>query len=329
MSDFQLIDKDGLANTFREEWNNSDLYINAQTSGSTGSPKAIRILKKDMIKSAEATCSYFSIRKSSTLVCPLSMDYIAGKMMLVRAFVSGAKLIVIDPSLEALKEITYKIDLLPIVPAQIERLCSMKRPEISNVIIGGAPISESQRDILINSGLNSHATYGMTETCSHVAISHITPREDEFEALPGIHFRTNSDGCLIIEAPNFAFKELHTRDVVELIDTTHFYWRGRLDNVINSGALKFYPEEIETDILPAIKKWPEITDYYITSRPSDKWGREVVLVIETDVTIEENKLFSEIRQTLKDKRQLPKAIISMTSFDRTGSGKVRRIKFDS
>ena len=78
---------------FLEEWHSDSLYIEAHTSGSTGRPKAIRLLKTDMRQSALATNKFFGIDSSSVLATPLSMDYIAGKMMAVRADVAGCRLI--------------------------------------------------------------------------------------------------------------------------------------------------------------------------------------------------------------------------------------------
>ncbi|MDD6668520.1 MAG: AMP-dependent synthetase, partial [Bacteroidales bacterium] len=70
---------------FLAEWRNGDAFVTAHTSGSTGTPKAIRLLKADMLASARATNARFGIGAHSRLLLCLSPDYIAGKMMIVRA----------------------------------------------------------------------------------------------------------------------------------------------------------------------------------------------------------------------------------------------------
>lgn len=324
--EFSLIDPFGLTSNFLKEWIDENPFVEAHTSGSTGTPKKIRLLKKDMIRSAEATCSFFGLDSESTLLCPLSTDYIAGKMMIVRAIVSHSKLIVVPPSSCIFPKIEETVDLLPIVPAQIEMICnSPYSDKVRNVIVGGAPINNIQKRKIIAESFKAYSSYGMTETCSHIALSPITKENEVYEALPGISLDITKEQCLVINAPHFSFKTLVTRDVVELIDACHFKWKGRLDNVINSGGIKFFPEIIESKIEPEIKKWKTISDFYISKRPSEKWGEEIILVLETQVEIDKKTLIEDLRKILPDSRMLPKDIILHKLFLRTGSGKIRRI----
>ena len=99
-----------------------------------------------MIESAIATCNFFGINKSSTLVLPLSTKYIAGKMMIVRAIVSGATLWIEEPSNTPISNDYGKIDLIPIVPSQIDWIVNeLTYPyQIRNLIIGGGAISQKR-----------------------------------------------------------------------------------------------------------------------------------------------------------------------------------------
>ena len=107
----------------------------------------------------------------------------------------------------------------------------MKSPcldKIENVIVGGAPLSLRQEEILKKAPFEAYATYGMTETASHVALRHIGGRdEDLFIGLPGYSFSTDDRGCLVIENPNMSWRRLVTNDVVELSDNHSFRWLSR------------------------------------------------------------------------------------------------------
>lgn len=83
---------------FLKEWHSEEPFVVAHTSGSTGKPKEIKLLKADMRASAALTNRFFSIDSGSTLLLCLSPDYIAGKMMIVRAEEAGATLLVESPS---------------------------------------------------------------------------------------------------------------------------------------------------------------------------------------------------------------------------------------
>lgn len=302
---------------FLQEWNNDNDYIIAHTSGSTGKPKEIKLQKSDMMNSASATCQFFGINEKSTLVLPLSPNYIAGKMMIVRTIVSQATLWIEHPDNNPLKQDYGTIDLLPIVPSQLEWLLSEnnKYKAIRNLIVGGGAIPHSLEQKLIASGINAYATYGMTETCSHVALRHIG--DNIYFALPDITFDIDLRNCLIINAPKFSFKRITTNDIVELIDDTHFIWKGRFDNVINTGGIKVFPEEIEKKLSEFIS-----VPFFITSQKSEKWGEEIIMYIETP-----NQDVSEIKKIVRkilDKYSIPKKIIPIPQFNRTESGKIIR-----
>lgn len=309
---------------FIDEWNSDVPYIIAHTSGSTGTPKEIQLLKSDMLRSASATCTKFGIAKESVMVLPLSADYIAGKMMVVRAMVAQAHLWVESPSNRPLVRDYGLIDLLPVVPSQLEWLLENTQllSCVRNLIVGGGVVSSALEVQLRTSGVNAYATYGMTETCSHVALRKIGDESAIYEALPGIVFEVDERGCLVINADGFSFGAIVTNDVVSLVDRTHFHWEGRWDNVINTGGIKVFPEKVEQRISLAMTLPP----FYLIGRPSEKWGEEVVMYIEGDI---EKVNIIDIASCLKNilnRYEIPKEIITVSNLERTASGKIRRVR---
>lgn len=298
-------------------WNDESDYIEAYTSGSTGVPKMIKLSKADMRVSAQATCDFFGVDGNSLVFLPLAVDYIAGKMMIVRAEVSGADIMVEPPSNQPLKTCpSAPIQLAAVVPSQVDGLLASKWVGlVQNLIVGGAPLSEADEKKLIDSGLRAYATYGMTETCSHVAIRRLG--EKVYHALPTVRFSTDGRGCLVVHSDVLSFGELVTNDIVKLHGPDSFEWEGRYDNVINSGGIKVLPENIERKLSDLMKG----REYYITSRPSEKWGDEVVLVVEGDSPVEGLEDYAA-KFLLKAER--PKAVINVSQLKRTQSGKLIR-----
>lgn len=304
---------------FLGQWNDGSDSIEAHTSGSTGLPKRIQLRKSDMALSARNTISFFELGPDSLLALPLSTAYIAGKMMVVRALLAGAFLYSEAPGNQVFRNFPAPhrtIDLAAIVPSQIDGLLACGIPT-RRVIVGGAPLSEAQEQKLIASGIKAYATYGMTETCSHVALRRLG--ELNYKALPGIQFDVDDRGCLVIVARGYSFGRMKTNDVVRLLDPTTFQWLGRADNVINSGGIKIHPEELERELGPLL---PGL-NFYITSCRSDRWGETVALVLETD----EIPADIDTRFVPIDRYRRPKKIICRSQFERTESGKVKREKF--
>lgn len=303
---------------FINQWNNSKPYIIAHTSGSTGIPKEIQLKKNDMIKSAKATCTFFNITKKSKMMLPLSPNYIAGKMMIVRAIVSGAELWIEEPSNRPLKYNYGKLDLLPVVPTQIDWIVSLNNStKITNLIVGGGELSVARTQQLLKSGINTYSTFGMTETCSHIALRHIS--SDYYKTLPGITISQDVRGCLIITAPEFSFHQITTNDIVDVIDSNHFIWKGRIDNVINSGGIKIHPEQIEKKISSIIT-----SPFYIVGEDDEKWGERITLYIESSY-IDKTSIVAKLK-TILDKHSIPQKIECVKQFYRTNNGKIKRIK---
>lgn len=296
----------------------SESTILAHTSGSTGKPKSVRLLKSDMITSAEKTCKYFNLNEESLLGLPLSTEYIAGKMMIVRALVTKADLWCESPSMQPLcsYNLGRSIDLLAVVPSQIPGLLISENISfVKNLLIGGAPLAYISEKELIDRNIQAFCSYGMTETCSHVALRKVgTPY---YKGLPGVHFDQDSRGCLTIECNDFSFNRIITNDIVRLIDNESFEWIGRFDNVINTGGIKIHPEEIESKISDFLSEY----DYYITSRKSQLWGDKIVLIIESEQPIAG---LQEILCGVLSKYERPKEIHYVKELSRTETGKIIR-----
>ncbi|MBO5721107.1 MAG: AMP-binding protein [Bacteroidales bacterium] len=311
---------------FVTDWFDGSKYMTAQTSGSTGVPKTIQLLKADMQASAQMTNRFFNINSTSTFLLSLSPNYIAGKMMIVRWLESGAKMIEQVPSSNPLSQpLKSNITLSAMVPSQVvnilkETISLTQLSKIENMIIGGAPLDGVTEKRIVETSLNAYATYGMTETLSHVALRKIGA-EDSYSALPGVTFSTDDRGCLKINVPHLSIKEVVTNDMVDLLSSTHFIWRGRFDNVINSGGVKIFPEEIEKLIAPYIKE-----RFYVIGAPDTLWGEICTLIIEDEEWSEEKQ--SLLLETLKQqlpKHKSPKQIKFIPKFAETYSGKVKRV----
>lgn len=308
---------------FLESWFDNKDHVIGHTSGSTGKPKEIHLKKSDMVHSARMTNGFFGLDSRSRFLLCLSPDYIAGKMMIVRAIEAGAEIVEEKPSNRPLDGYDgLPFDFVAVVPSQAQYLVEHpdKLQYVRTMIVGGGAVSDKLRAALSSYGVDAYSTYGMTETCSHVALSKISATLQPFRALSSISFSTDNRGCLVIDAPLMSFRRLVTNDMVELVDSSTFYWKGRYDNVINTGGIKVFPEELESLAAPLLD-----CRFYVSSRPSEKWGEEVVLILEGPSLSDEEKrlLMSRLKEVLPV-YGMPKDIVSMPVFEETSSGKVKR-----
>ena len=312
---------------FLVEWfSDSDIMI-AHTSGSTGTPKEIILTKENMRKSANMTGKYLQLEKGNSALLVMPVTYIAGKLMLVRAVEIGLKLICMQPTSHiSLDEINRgisqdftSIDFVALTPMQVENSLDFVS-KCQKLIIGGAPLSGKVKQELFAFENEVYETYAMTETITHIAFKQVANQkypnvEQVFEAFDEVTISQDNRGCLVIDTP-YDGLQVVTNDVVELIDTRKFNWIGRADNVINSGGIKLFPEQIENKLKPFIH-----SDFYITSKADELLGQKLILVVEGE---ERSLDFSSADLT---KYQVPKEIIFIPTFSRTESGKIKRQQF--
>lgn len=309
---------------FVAEWESDSPFIIAHTSGSTGTPKEIHLPKEIVCESARRTIDFFGLDASSRLHLCLSPDYIAGKMMIVRGLLSGAGLTCEEPSNHILQGISSdeEITLLAIVPSQLEDLIIRAEalPRIENIIVGGAPLTASQREKASGSGLNIFETYGMTETASHIALRRLTNPASSFRALDGIRVSLDDRGCMVVESPEFG--RIVTNDIAELTSKNEFLIVDRADSIINSGGVKISPVEVESRIQKIIEKYFGKVNYCVSKVFDSKWGEIAILAVEA---AEQSSLavLDEIKELIGSKKS-PKRVIFVKHIPVSDTSKILR-----
>ena len=307
------------------DWLNENREVEVTTSGATGKPKTITLKKQHMVNSAMATGKFFDLQAGNTALLCLPTAYIAGKMMLVRAMVLGLELDYVAPSSNPMEQVQKNYDFCAMVPLQLQNALNTI-DKIKKLIVGGAPLSMQLKKQVQHTATKIFETYGMTETITHVAIKKVnqTPSlsttgiDNLFKALSGVNFSKDERDCLVIHAPNVASDLVVTNDIIKLISATEFEWLGRFDNVINSGGIKLFPEQIERKIGVLIG-----CPFFVAGLEDELLGQKLILVVagefETDTILEKIKANKDL-----ERFEIPNTIFTLPNFITTGTGKIRR-----
>ncbi len=322
---------------FLSEWNNGSELLLVHTSGSTGKPKPMWVEKKRMLSSARITCDFLGLKPGDTALLCMSLDYIAGKMVVVRSLERQLQLISVKPSGHPLNEVTGDITFAAMIPMQVynslqvpgerDRLCRIK-----HLIIGGGAIDaalanelrEMSRQFREKHGYENAiwSTYGMTETLSHIALRRINGEaaSEWYVPFDNVSVSLNEAGCLVIEAPQVCAEPLVTNDMAE-IKGRRFRIIGRKDNVICSGGIKIQIEEVEALLKPHLEK-----PFMIAKKKDGKFGEIAVLLTED---ADHKKIEATVRRLLSDgsathKYWIPKEYMHVAHLPLTETGKPRR-----
>ena len=308
---------------FVSDWQSDSPTLLVHTSGSTGKPKPMLVEKRRMEASARITCGFLGLRAGDTALLCMPLDFIAGKMVVVRSLVWGLQLVAVEPSGHPLKGLTESPTFAAMVPMQVYNSLKVEEErrllrDIKHLIIGGGAINRDMAEELRGFPNAVWSTYGMTETLSHIALRRLSGAEasEWYEPFDGVGVTTNADGCLVIDAPAVCAHPLVTNDIAEIApDGRRFRIRGRRDNVVCSGGLKLQIEEMEARLQPHLN-----VPYMISKRPDDKFGEAVVLLAVTD----DMESVCEVCRKHMPRYEQPRYFLAVSELPMTPTGKPAR-----
>lgn len=340
-------------NDFLQEWNSPSETLLVHTSGSTGKPKPMWVEKQRMLNSAHITCDFLGLRPGDSALLCMSLDYIAGKMMVVRSIERKLRLFSVKPSGHPLsdeslaKMVEMDFDFVAMVPMQVYNSLKVPRERerlsrIKHLIIGGGAIDDALAAELRRLPGAVWSTYGMTETLSHIALRRLNGEEvsEWYQPFDCVGVSLNGEGCLVIDAPLVCSEPLVTNDIAEIkqqeassvashssdassslkTSSPHVLFRikGRKDNVICSGGIKIQIEEVENLLRQHLD-----APFLLAKKKDEKFGEIAVLVTESG---DLDGVEAICRQVLP-KYWVPRQYLHFDQLPMTETGKPKRAIF--
>ncbi len=320
---------------FIQEWHGGRQNFSQKTSGSTGKPKTIGINREQMSASAWGTVKTFGLNQKDTALLCLDPQFIAGKMMIARALLAGMNLVCVEPEGNPMMRLPDlpEVNFVALVPLQMynylqnTKHTSHQIEKIKAIILGGGRIDPKLEKRISEVPVPVFATFGMTETVSHVALRALNgeSRSALYTLMPGVEMQQDNRSCLMLRGAVTNNLWVQSNDIVEIVSKTQFQWLGRFDTVINSGGIKVIPEKIEMTIsanAPTSFK----NNFFIGGFNDSKYGEMVCLFVEG--TLAEG-IFAELMENLKQclhATEIPKKYIQVSEFIYTENRKLNRIE---
>jgi O-succinylbenzoic acid--CoA ligase len=297
-----------------------------KTSGTTGDPKEFQLSRKAMRASARKSLSFFNLQPGDRALLCLPVDYIAGKMMVVRALVGGMDLVLTEPSGRPLQGVEGEFDFAAMVPLQVHDSLNEddELNRIETLLIGGGELHPSIREKLTRLNTpNVFESFAMTETYTHFALRQLNgPAPDsQFWLLDGVKIEKDDRDCLVVEMPGVTEGKVVTNDLVEISDDgSGFLWLGRIDNVINTGGIKVIPELLEAKIKGLIGM-----ECLVLSLEDDKLGQKLVLLVENSDANPPVAYWEELMKKQLSSYEIPKKTIVTREISRNAAFKPDRV----
>jgi O-succinylbenzoic acid--CoA ligase len=323
------------------------------TSGTTGSPKAVRLTAGTLVASATASAFRLGIDPDDRWLVTLPMYHMGGLAPVIRSTLYGTAVVLresFDPDGTIRTISDRRVTGVSFVPTMLRRLldAGWSPPQhLRFVLLGGAPAPAGLIDRCENMGVPVHPTYGMTETASQIATARpeeafahggtvgqplvgtsVVVVDEDGEPLP-----PGEPGELVVDGPivtpgyldeattaeAFSNRGLHTGDVGYRDEEGRLWVLNRLDDRILTGGELVDPGEV-TDVL---RGHPAVVDAAVVGLDDQEWGERVAALVATDDGVSADELASFGEERLAGFKR-PRTWGFCDELPRTASGTVDR-----
>jgi O-succinylbenzoic acid--CoA ligase len=310
----------------------TDVVLIVHTSGTGGAPRLVQFDRAAIETAVAASAGALEATPHDRWLCCLPLAHVGGLLVLLRGVLLGAP-VTVHPTFDLVAIAAERgIHFTSLVPTMLGRLldADVDLTSYRAVLVGGAHLAPELRSRAEAAGARVVETYGLTESSGGIVY--------DGRPLPGTEVRLDAEGAIELRGPTlmlgYRFDENGTRrafapdgwlrsgDAGQIGPDGRIHVIGRLDELINSGGEKVWPQEVER----ALEDHPKVAEVAVGGRADPEWGERVVaFVVPSDPgdppTLEE--LRDHARRRLP-RHKLPRELVLVTELPRTGTGKVRR-----
>lgn len=309
----------------------ADVALVVSTSGTAGEPKLVQFDRAAIDAAVAASALALEATPHDRWLCCLPLAHVGGLLVLLRGVLLGAPVSVhpaFDPAAVAAAQ---DAAFTSVVPTMLVRLldAGVDLTGFRAILVGGAHLPLDVRERAQASGARLVETYGLTESCGGVVY--------EGRPLPGVRMRIDAEGGIELSGPMLmlgyrfdaegtarAFtpdRWLRPGDAGEIDPEGRLHVIGRVDDLINSGGEKVWPQEVEA----VLRTHPKVAEILVRGRLDPEWGQRVVAwVVPADPadppTLEELRAHAARRLP---RHKAPREVAVMDALPRTGAGKPR------
>jgi len=337
--------------------NEQDIFYIGYTSGTTGTPKGFMRTHQSWFACFEDCQHVFELQSQDHILSPGPLVHSHFLFAAVQALHMGATLNVcksFTPEAVLQKMHEHSISVLYIVPTMFESLLQTSNEQVHSlrkVISSGAKWKKESKERVPKLFPNAQMIefFGASELSF---VTYLMPHEHEQKgetvgrAFPNVELQVEkSDGSLTkpneigqlyvkspwvfsgyLNRPEETAKVFHDGwvtigDLASIDEKGYVTIIGRKHNMIISGGLNIYPEEVE----PVFADLPQIEEIAVLGVEDAYWGEKVVAVLSVNQPIEKESLDQYGKRYLPSYK-CPKEYYVVDQLPHTSSGKVARKK---
>lgn len=331
-----------------------------QTSGSTGSPKIVPLMRRQIFSGAVSSAKNFQPGMNKYWLLCLPLHHVGGVNVIYRSLLYHSAIFLVpsfDPGIiRTLIHENEDFEAASMVPTMLHRLLDHTFFRVQfgfkALLLGGGPIPISLINKALTRGLPIVTSYGMTETCAQIAANpmlrpsgeyipkksvgpvfepnKIEIRDDHKRPLP-----FNESGQIWLKGPQIfdgyldqkqnstSFDKngwFNTGDYGHLNRKKQLFIENRRSDLIITGGENVNPLEVEE----SINRIQGVKESAVIGIPDERWGQMVVaFLVLADNELRRNDIKKILKQTLQSFK-IPKQFISVNYLPKTDNEKVKK-----
>jgi O-succinylbenzoic acid--CoA ligase len=302
------------------------------TSGTAGRPKLVRFGREAIEAAVASSALALGATRDDGWLCCLPLAHVGGLLVLLRAVLLGSPVSVhprFDPARVAAERGAAFVSLVPTMLARLLD-AGVDLSTFRTILVGGSALRRDLRARARTAGAHVVETYGLTESCGGVVY--------DGRPFAGTEVRIDGHGAIELRGPTlmlgYRFEPvasdaalttdgwLRTGDAGALDASGRLRVLGRLDDLIESGGEKVWPEEVEE----VLRSHPKVAQVAVSGRHDPEWGQRVVAFVAPRDSADPPTL-DELREQVGGvlpRFKAPRELILLDALPTTASGKVRR-----
>lgn len=326
------------------------------TSGSTGVARVVRLSRRAVLASADASARNLGWEDDDRWLLCLPLAHTGGLSIVIRTLIARRAMVLFEPGDAGLLEqapalraalCECDVTLVSLVPTVFDRLLDIGfRPArtLRGVLVGGAGCSPALAARAHAARIPLLTSYGLTETASQVVTR---PYAQRYQALPvhagcvssghaldGVELRLDAAGRIAVRTPSlfsgYVGEEAGPHDAAGWLLTTDLgfvdadgalFVRGRCDDVIVTAGENVDPLEVEA----ALRDLPDVAGACVFGVASERYGQVVAaLIVTDDARLADAQVLAGCLHARLARHKLPRRILRVPALPLTASGKVDR-----
>ncbi len=339
---------------FQETWidlveGKFEAHVGIATSGSTGGSGSLVLLSKNALRaSARAVNERLAATSADIWYKSLPNFHVGGLGILVRAHLSGAKVVEDESEKWDATGFHSKLEkseatLLSLVPTQVfdlvrEKLRSPSR--LRAVIVGGGRLEESLRLAALDLGWPILPSYGMTEAASQVATA-VSPDDPRLVPLTHLEVMTDHEGRLQLSGSSLLSAKITfdaqgratmfdpkrsgwftTEDRGEVLEDGSLLIEGRTHDFVKIGGEGVVVSRLEEKLEIAKLHLGFSKDAAVVAARDERLGAKMILL--TTANESETKPLAEAYDSGVAPYERIRSIHTVSAIPRTALGKLQR-----